>query len=127
MKKIFCFSKIIIISFLLSPPHFSCGLTRTDKKRSEKEEEKIHGGNDLMGGLRWNNLSVSLPKKKHTFLSRLMRRKRESDNARFLLQPSSGFVPNGHICAIIGNCQKRIYIFTCIYFHQMIQHHFVSD
>jgi len=45
---------------------------------------------DEEGGLRWKDLSVSLPGK----------RKGNSNN--FLVEPSFGFVRNGHVTAIIG-------------------------
>ena len=44
---------------------------------------------DAEGGLRWRDLSVTLPGKR-------------GDSHRFLVKPSSGFVQNGHVTAIIG-------------------------
>lgn len=42
------------------------------------------------GGLRWRDLSVSLP------VNNI------NDEVKFLVEPSSGFVQNGHVTAIIG-------------------------
>ena len=43
------------------------------------------------GGLRWRDLSISLPTRK---------------NGTYLVEPSSGFVQNGHVLAIIGPSGK---------------------
>ncbi len=59
------------------------------------------------GGMRWVNLSVSLKKeKRRTSPFQFFKRDRNSDDSaeelQYLLQPCSGFVRNGHVCAIIG-------------------------
>ena len=44
-----------------------------------------------IGGLRWRDLSVSP-----------LHRKKGVEDSSYLLEPSSGFIQNGHITAIIG-------------------------
>ena len=105
------FPNLILILWILSLQK-SVGISllwRSD------DDDNVDDDN-LVGGLRWNDLSVSIPKKKKfMFSSRSMRKnecryedykncdsKDDGDDEKYLLQPSCGFVKNGHICAIIG-------------------------
>ncbi len=51
------------------------------------------------GGLRWDNLSVQLPKRGK--LLGFLKKNKEKEG-RYLLHENSGFVGNGQVCAIIG-------------------------
>ena len=105
MSNCCCTSSLVItIILFLTYSYSSHGLIFT--KSNEKKEV-------ILGGIRWNNVSVSISKKKKFFGllgGREQRRWKDGKNDdddpkkrnRYLLQPSSGFVQNGHICAIIG-------------------------
>mmetsp|Transcript_30578 Transcript_30578/g.35649 ORF Transcript_30578/g.35649 Transcript_30578/m.35649 type:complete len:715 (-) Transcript_30578:157-2301(-) len=104
----------IFLSFLsLLLSSCSTGISISRKSNNSLSTFENDDGWNAVGGLRWHDLSVSLPKKKRLFQLRLGGRiareksvdsshNNDYDNAQYLVQPSSGFIQNGHVCAIIG-------------------------
>ena len=104
---IFDDSMFIFLSLLLlSSMHTarSAGLLRVGTNSSHSNmdvgKKRIMKSSTNVGGIRWDNISVYLPKRKK--LSRFFGMKEKTSNGRYLLHTNSGFVENGQVCAIIG-------------------------
>ncbi len=66
------------------------------------------------GGLRWRDLEVKIEHSKGWFssLKNIGRNKKKRDQDKILLHSVTGFIPNGHMCGIIGPSGVRLSFFT---------------